>query len=95
MMSHKFFSNVVHMTSKLFVQNMHRSGSACINLDHGAFRHCTQSLALRRDSAPILFLETASYDETPMIVCTTGDALDLKHVLRELLSRSLLLLAVS
>ena len=49
MMSHKIFSNVVHMTSKTFMQNMYRLGSACINLDHGAFRHCIQSLALRSE----------------------------------------------
>ena len=81
--SHKLFSNVVHMTSKTFMQNMCRLGSACINLDHGAFRHCIQSLALRSDLAPILFLEAGSYDETPMTVRTTDDALDLKHVLQE------------
>ena len=75
MMSHKLFSNVVHMTSKTFIQNMYRLGSACINLDHGAFRHCIQSLALRSDLAPILFLDAASYDETPMTVRTTDDAL--------------------
>ena len=83
MMSHKLFSNVVHMTSKTFMQNMYRLGSACINLDHGAFRHCIQSLALRSDLVPILFLEAASYDETQMTVRTTDDALDLKHVLQE------------
>ena len=83
MMSHKLFSNVVHMTCKTFMQNMYRLGSACINLDDGAFRHCIQSLALRSDLAPILFLEAASYDETPMTVRTADDALDLKHVLQE------------
>ena len=51
---------------------------------HSVFRHCIQSLALRSDLAPILFLEAAaSYDETPMTVRTTDDALDLKHVLQE------------
>ena len=65
------------------MQNVHRLGSACINLDHGAFRHCIQSLAFRSDLAPILFLEAASYDETPMTVRTTDGALDLKHVLQE------------
>ena len=65
------------------MQNIHRLGSAPINLDHGAFCHCIQSLALRTGLAPILFLEAASYDETPKIVRTTDDAVDLTHVLRE------------
>ena len=64
MMSHKLFSNVVRMTSKTLMQNMYRLASACINLNHGAFRHCIQSVALRSDLVPILFLEAASYDET-------------------------------
>ena len=54
--------------SESLMQNISRLGSACINLDHGPFRHCIQSLALRSDVTPILFMEAASYDETPMIV---------------------------
>ena len=79
-MSHKLLSNVVHRT---LMQNIYRLGSACINLDHGALRHCIQSLALRSDLAPILSLEAASYVETSMTVHTTSNALDLKHVLQE------------
>ena len=79
-MSHKLSTNVVHITS---TTPIYRLGSTCINLDHGAFRHCIQSLVLWSDLAPILFLEDASYDETPMTVCTTDYALDLKNVLQE------------
>ena len=65
------------------MQNIYRLASACINIDHGAFRHCIHQLALRADLAPILFLEAASFDESPMTVRTTDDALGLKHVLQE------------
>ena len=87
-MSHKLFSNVFHIISKTFLQNMYRLGSACIKLDRGVFRHCIQSVALRSGVAPILFLEAASYDKTPMTVRTTDDALDLKHVLQETVETS-------